>query len=118
MMVRHANDIYLAGGVFSGEKMIECWQQECERALSQGYSALRATAEMDWVLGSASLEALIRYESLVQDVFDRFPAIGLCQTVSRQRDPPSFFLPTAAPSRPAARPFHRLRLHGPVAMDA
>jgi len=79
MKVLNAQEVYLDGGVFSAEKMIAKWQKECELALSEGYPALRAAAEMDWALGTTPLEELTRYEWLVEDLFHRFPVIGLCQ---------------------------------------
>ena len=77
--VLHAREVYLNGGVFSAEKMIAKWQQQCELALSEGYPALRAMAEMDWALGAAPLDELTRYEGLVQELFHRFPVSAVCQ---------------------------------------
>jgi hypothetical protein len=79
LAVLSAEDVYLGEGGFSAERMIARWQHECEQALREGFTALRATAEMDWAVDRIGFEELLCYEARVQDSFSRLPLIGLCQ---------------------------------------
>jgi signal transduction histidine kinase len=57
-------ETYMRGGVFSPEGMIALLRAETEQALMEGYSALRVTDEMTWVLQRLpGFERLIEYEA-------------------------------------------------------
>jgi hypothetical protein len=62
--------------------------EEADRALAEGYTALRATGEMTWALaGEPGSERLIEYESRVNEFFAKYPhCYGLCQYDRRRFD--------------------------------
>lgn len=75
-----ADQSYMRDGIFVPERMIDLLRQETERAISEGYHALRATGEMSWVLrGYPGSERLMEYEAKLNDFFPRNSAVGLCQ---------------------------------------
>ena len=60
-------------GFFDPENMIEFLRLETQKALDQGYSGLRASGEMSWVLeDGGALDRLIEYEDLLNSEF--FPS--------------------------------------------
>lgn len=76
----HKNDAYLLQGYFDTEKMCDFWRVQIERAHNEGYSALRAAAEMTWALGEEpGCEQLVTYESYLNQVFPNFKVSALCQ---------------------------------------
>jgi len=81
LVIIPASEAYLRRGPFSPEKMIAFLKAETEKALSEGYTALRATGEMTWALRSSSdLGKLFEYEAkLNHDFFPHYPCIDLCQ---------------------------------------
>lgn len=75
-----ASNTYLSGGVFDPGTMLSLLQSETERALKEGYAALRVAAEMTWALqGVRGSERLIEYEAKVNTFFPGSKCIGLCQ---------------------------------------
>jgi chemotaxis family two-component system response regulator Rcp1 len=82
------DDTYMREGVFDPDGMIELLEAETERALADGYSALRVTGEMTWALrGLPGSERLIEYEAKLNDFFPTSSCIGLCQYHRREFDP-------------------------------
>jgi len=81
LVIIPAAEAYLRRGSFSPEEMITFLKEETEKALSEGYAALRATGEMTWALRpSSDLGKLFEYEArLNHDFFPHYPCIGLCQ---------------------------------------
>ncbi len=74
------NQTYLKGGAFHPDRMIALLRAETERALSEGYSALRVTGEMTWVLrGLPGSERLIEYEARLNDFFPGSQCLAICQ---------------------------------------
>ena len=60
---------YLKNGSFDPEWMFTFWADATAEAMSQGFSALRATGETEWVLrGAPGLERWIEYESRLTHV--------------------------------------------------
>jgi PAS domain S-box-containing protein len=81
------SDTYMAGGVFEPEAMIALLRGETARAIEDGYSALRVTGEMTWVLrGLPGAERLIEYEALLNGFFAGSKCMGLCQYDMRRFD--------------------------------
>ncbi len=86
------DDAYTKGGAFDPEAMVALLQQETERAVADGYAALRVTGEMSWALrGLPGSERLIEYENLLNQFFPGSSALGLCQ-YDRRRFSPAMLL--------------------------
>lgn len=84
LVLLEAASVYLEGGRFIPERMIELLRRETARALDEGYTALRATGEASWALSGTEPEMLARYESLLYEFFRQAPCIALCQYDQRQ----------------------------------
>jgi hypothetical protein len=75
-----ADEVYLTQGIFDPDAMLELIDIEVQRALSEGYRALRITGEMTWSLkGAPGSERLIEYEADINNVFKGKDCIALCQ---------------------------------------
>jgi PAS domain S-box-containing protein len=73
-------DAYLTEGFFDINKMVTFWETTVAKALSEGYSAVRAAAEMTWSLGDEpGVNQLVPYESVLNEVFPRLKVSALCQ---------------------------------------
>ncbi|MFH1453985.1 MAG: MEDS domain-containing protein [Armatimonadota bacterium] len=76
---------YFKEGIFDPDKMISLLVSETEKALSDGYTALRATGEMSWALkGLPGSERLMEYEAKLNRAFPYIKCIGLCQYDKRK----------------------------------
>jgi PAS domain S-box-containing protein len=85
-------DAYMKEGVFDPDGMIRLLRQETERALSEGYSALRVTGEMTWALkGLPGSERLMEYEAKLNRFFQGSACLAICQ-YDRRRFPPDMLL--------------------------
>ncbi|GAG34605.1 unnamed protein product, partial [marine sediment metagenome] len=83
-----ADDTYLKQGVFDPDGMIALLQTETERALAEGYAALRVTGEMSWALrGLPGSERLIEYEAKLNEFFPGSKCLAICQYDRRAFDP-------------------------------
>ncbi len=79
---------YLTGGVFDPERMIFSLGVQTEKAVAEGYTALRATGEMSWVLRGGRIEdLLIDYETMLNDFLAGSNCMALCQYDRRKFDP-------------------------------
>jgi PAS domain S-box-containing protein len=73
-------DAYLRGGVFDPDQMMALWRSETERALAEGYTALRATGECNWAWhGLPGSERWIEYEARLNEIFNETRCLALCQ---------------------------------------
>ena len=82
-----ARDAYLKDGQFDPDAMMALLEEECDKALAEGYTALRATGEMTWALaGEPGSERLVEYESRVTEVLTKKKVYGLCQYDRRRFD--------------------------------
>lgn len=71
---------YLKNKSFSPERMIEFLKKTTEDAGAEGFSALRATAEMSWALEEKiSMNKLMEYEAKTGNVFSGIDALAMCQ---------------------------------------
>ena len=87
LVIVSAKDAYLKDGQFEPDKMIALLAEETEKALAEGYAALRATGEMTWALaGEPGSERLIEFESRVNALFAPHKCYGLCQYDRRRFD--------------------------------
>lgn len=84
----HESEAYTRGGTFDPDTMIALLVTETEKALSEGYSALRATGEMSWVVHTPHSEKVVEYEAkLNRDFFPHYPCVALCQYDQERLDP-------------------------------
>lgn len=83
-----ANEAYTREGIFDPDDMTALLRTETERALSEGYRALRVTGEMTWALrGLPGSERLIEYEAKLNDFFSSSKCLAICQYDRRRFDP-------------------------------
>ncbi len=88
LRVLTSDDTYLRQRVFDPEGMIGLLRAETERALAEGYPALRATDEMTWALrGLPGSERLIEYEAKLNDFLPGSQCLAMCQYDRRRFDP-------------------------------
>jgi len=71
---------YSGNGGFDPDSTIKIWQEECDKAISEGYKALSVVGEATFSLGNPELvDKLIYYENVMNDVlFKKFPFKSLC----------------------------------------
>lgn len=82
-----AKDCYLKDGEFNPDAMIELLALETDKALAQGYAALRVTGEMTWALaGEPGTERLVEYESRLNEFFPDQKCYAVCQYDRRRFD--------------------------------
>src|SRR5439155_1595358 len=83
---------YLKQGVFNTEWMSIFWKEATELAMTEGFSALRATGEADWILRDGTgLDHWWEYESKLTDMLSENNCFVLCQ-YNRRHFPPRFIL--------------------------
>jgi hypothetical protein len=83
-----AGEAYIKDGVFSPDGMIALIQTETERALAEGYPALRITGEMTWALRHLpGSDRLIEYESKLNKFLPGSRCLAICQYDRRRFDP-------------------------------
>jgi len=89
LSIVHEHETYTKEGSFDPDRMITLLIRETEKAISQGYPALRVTGEMTWVLkGHIGSERLIEYEAkLNRDLFPHYPCLAICQYDRFRFDP-------------------------------
>lgn len=74
------DEAYTRGGSFDPDAMIKLLEKETEKALDEGYSALRVTGEMTWILkGKPGSEKLIEYEAKLNRFFPKAECLAICQ---------------------------------------
>lgn len=80
LVILTVSDSYMKNKVFDPDMMIELLKTETEKALTEGYSALRVTGEMSWALrGLPGSKRLIEYEFKLNNFFPFNKALALCQ---------------------------------------
>jgi hypothetical protein len=87
LVILTAKEAYLKEGQFDPDKMITLLGEETDRALAEGYAALRATGEMTWALaGEPGSERLVEYESRLNEFFPNKKCYAVCQYDRRRFD--------------------------------
>ncbi|MFA4916925.1 MAG: MEDS domain-containing protein [Syntrophales bacterium] len=81
LTILNETDAYTREGFFDPDRMIALLISETEKAVAEGYPALRLTGEMTWVLrGYPGSEKLLEYEAkLNRDFFSYYPCLVICQ---------------------------------------
>src|SRR5437899_10143120 len=83
---------YLEHGSFHPDWMFTFWKKATQSAMSEGFSALRATGETEWVLrGGRGLERWMEYESRLTHTLSESNCSALCQ-YNRRLFPPELIL--------------------------
>src|SRR5882672_2786018 len=83
---------YLEHGSFHPDWMYTFWEEATQLAMSEGFSALRATGETEWVLrGGRGLERWMEYESRLTHTLSESNCSALCQ-YNRRLFPPELIL--------------------------
>ena len=83
---------YLEHGSFHPDWMFTFWREATQLAMSEGFSALRATGETEWVLrGGRGLERWMEYESRLTHTLSESNCSALCQ-YNRRLFPPELIL--------------------------
>jgi hypothetical protein len=87
LVILTAKEAYLKEGSFEPDRMIELLKDETDKALADGYAAMRATGEMTWALaGEPGSELLVEYESRLNELFSNTKCIAVCQYDRRKFD--------------------------------
>jgi signal transduction histidine kinase len=83
---------YLRHGSFNPDWMFTFWKEATQSAISEGFSALRATGETEWVVrGARGLERWVEYESRLTHAVSENNCSALCQ-YNRRLFPPELIL--------------------------
>lgn len=80
LTIASKQDIYMKQGYFDPDWMIGFLKRTTDEAKSAGFSALRVTGEMTWVLGGdPGTERLMEYEAKLNYFFPDNDALAICQ---------------------------------------
>ena len=83
---------YFEHGSFHPDWMFTFWKEATQSAINEGFAALRATGETEWVLrGGRGLERWMEYESKLTHTLSESRCSALCQ-YNRQFFPPEVIL--------------------------
>jgi hypothetical protein len=89
LIVLTHEDIYLAGGDFSIDRVLTMLIESIEQAAADGFAGWRGCGEMSWLLaGATGSERISEYEALLNQFFSSTRAAAMCQ-YNRKRLPAS-----------------------------
>jgi signal transduction histidine kinase len=92
LVIAAKEDAFLKHGAFDPDRMPTFWADATAEATRQGFSALRATGETEWLLSNPpGRERWHEYESQLTHVLASLNCFALCQ-YNRQLLPPEFIL--------------------------
>jgi anti-anti-sigma regulatory factor len=95
--VRSARGVYTPNGRFDVERMLRTARDALDRALAEGYPALRMTAEMSWAdRTTPGSERLAEYERRLAELMERADLVALCQYDAGSRLGPATLSDVAA----------------------
>lgn len=87
LVILTAKDAYLKHGQFDPDKMVMMLAGETDKAIAEGYTALRVTGEMTWALaGEPGSERLVEYEAKLNAFFPDSKCYAICQYDRRRFD--------------------------------
>ncbi len=90
--ISSAESAYCPRGCFEPEAMISGTAERYAAAAKAGFSGVRSTGEMSWVLkGAPGSERFLEYEALLNGVSASFPHSGMCQYDTRLFDGATLF---------------------------
>ncbi len=88
LVILTSDEAYMREAAFDPDAMIALLRSETEKALDEGYSALRVTGEMTWALkGLPGSEKLMEYEAKLNKFFPGSQCMAICQYDMRRFDP-------------------------------
>ncbi len=88
LTIANKQDAYLKQGYFDPDWMIDFLEKAANEAKSAGFSALRVTGEMTWMLGGdPGTERLMEYEAKLNYFLPKNDALAICQ-YNRNSFPP------------------------------
>lgn len=88
LVILSSDDFYMHRGLFDPDRLIALLEQETDRALAEGYPALRITGQMTWSLrGLPGCERLIEYEARLNEFFPGSQCSAICQYDRRRFSP-------------------------------
>jgi len=89
LFILHQTEAYTREGSFDPDLMIALLKSETEKAVAEGYPALRVTGEMSWALrGHPGSGRILEYEAkLNQYLFPHYPCLAICQYDRWKFDP-------------------------------
>lgn len=86
--VLSSDESYMHAGEFEPERMIALLRSETDRAIGEGYKALRVTGEMSWALkGLPGSERIVEYEAKLNTFLPGSQCLVVCQYDQRKFDP-------------------------------
>ena len=71
--------VYLQNGIFDKNIVESSIKGIVERALADGYTGIRGTAEMDWAGSISNTKNLLDYESELKNIFSNLAVTSICQ---------------------------------------
>jgi PAS domain S-box-containing protein len=87
LIILFPSELYLLNGRFDPDLIIRMLGDETDKAIAEGYSALRVTGETNWVLQKPpGWERLMEYEIKLNTFFPGSKTIALCQYDRRKFD--------------------------------
>jgi len=88
LAILSVDEAYVASGEFDSDGMIGMLTDETEKALAEGYGALRVTGEMSWALrGLPGSERLMEHEAKLNRFFPGSKCLAICQYDRRMFEP-------------------------------
>jgi hypothetical protein len=88
LVILTAKEAYLKEGDFDPQRMVALLEAETDRAIADGYQALRVTGEMSWALaGEPGSERLVEYEARLNEFLPGSRCYAICQYDLRRFDP-------------------------------
>ncbi|MFC1484209.1 MEDS domain-containing protein [Candidatus Neomarinimicrobiota bacterium] len=80
LVISDVQDVYMRNRVFDPDEMIAFLRDETDKALAEGYTALRFACEMTWVLQEIEgSEQLLEYEAKLNDYLLGNKCLAFCQ---------------------------------------
>jgi sugar-specific transcriptional regulator TrmB len=70
-------DMYIRGGVFNLDEVMEVWNKSYDDAMAKGFSGMRVTGEMSCFIKHNLVEELIYYEHALHTILD-IPMMAIC----------------------------------------
>lgn len=76
--VREPDEVYLGGGSFDPDGVLDGFRGEIDQALAAGHRRLRVAADMTWAADGTDPEVLVAYEAGATQLHKEGTAAGMC----------------------------------------